>query len=241
MSRLHRHYREHLYQNREHPEGFDLPSGFSDGRDSFFTVYFSVVPFLGLEYLAEIKLAVIPSGVVFPVGFVIFWSFYYTFYKPNYLEGRLSSRRDWDAASVPALILGSLFWAVKTLLFAMVKAVVDRLWAAPKPRAGYGRATAGPRPDRTAQPRAAPPPPPKAAEPPPPPKGPPPLPKEIHDALLALGIPQCRDWATIHARYKELVKRYHPDVNPEHTATKFMAFDAAYRKLSESRRKYFPS
>lgn len=240
----HRDYRDHLYRNREHPEDLTLPSGFTDGRDSFFSVYVSFLPFLGLEYYAELKMDVLPSGLVFPVGFVIFWSFYYTFYKPNYLEGRLSAREEWDAASVPALVLGAIFWSAKTVLFSAAKAVVGKLWAAPK-RPGpsvMGRPDARPRPREQERPRPqaqARPAEPAPAPQPPPPSAPPPLPREVQDALAALGLPQCREWGTIHARYKELVKRYHPDVNPEHTATKFMHYDAAYRRLYEVRQRYF--
>jgi DnaJ-class molecular chaperone len=56
-----------------------------------------------------------------------------------------------------------------------------------------------------------------------------------------MGIPEARDWATIQKRYRELAKKYHPDLNPELTqaGNRFMLYDAAYRKLEAAKFRYF--
>lgn len=68
-----------------------------------------------------------------------------------------------------------------------------------------------------------------------------PLPKEIESALLTLGLKNCRDWGTIHKRYRELAKQVHPDLNPDLTAAenRFIVYDHAYRKLVAVKKRYF--
>jgi len=67
------------------------------------------------------------------------------------------------------------------------------------------------------------------------------LPPDIQSALKILGLQNCRDWAVIHKRYRELAKQVHPDLNPELTAAenKFILYDSAYRKLSAVKNLYF--
>ncbi|MFM8270090.1 MAG: J domain-containing protein, partial [Pseudomonadota bacterium] len=69
------------------------------------------------------------------------------------------------------------------------------------------------------------------------------LPKEIENALSLLGLKGCRDWNVIHKRYRELAKRFHPDLNPDITSAgnRFMIYDGAYRRLSLVKEKYFLS
>jgi len=68
-----------------------------------------------------------------------------------------------------------------------------------------------------------------------------PLPKEIESALSTLGLKNCRDWGTIHKRYRELAKQVHPDLNPDLTAAenRFIVYDHAYRKLVAVKKRYF--
>jgi len=69
------------------------------------------------------------------------------------------------------------------------------------------------------------------------------LPREIENALGLLGLKGCRDWKTIHKRYRELAKKFHPDLNPDLTTAgnRFMIYDGAYRRLTQVKDKYFSS
>ncbi|MCB0418790.1 MAG: hypothetical protein KDD39_14165, partial [Bdellovibrionales bacterium] len=118
-------YRDHLYQYREHPD--KTPEGFSDHRDSFFTVYLSVLPFLAVEYYAELSFKVLPSGLIFPFGFLLFWAFFYTYYKPGFLEKRLSNTEEWDFAGIPAILVGVLVWFVKVTIVSAAKTILSYL------------------------------------------------------------------------------------------------------------------
>lgn len=67
------------------------------------------------------------------------------------------------------------------------------------------------------------------------------LPEKVLQNLSVLGLKPTRDWNTIHKRYRELAKQYHPDLNPEVTTrgTRFMIYDAAYRNLVKFKKEYF--
>ena len=58
-----------------------------------------------------------------------------------------------------------------------------------------------------------------------------------------MGIPHERDWGLIQKRYRDLAKKYHPDLNPELTqaGNRFILVDAAYRKLETSKYRFFNS
>src|SRR5450631_1681193 len=96
-------YRDHLYHLRTHPPS-EVPEDFIDRRDSFMTVYLSFVPFMIAEYFAEANYE-IPSGLVFPLGYLLFWAFYYTYYKPGYLEEHLSTPKKWDLNGIPTILV----------------------------------------------------------------------------------------------------------------------------------------
>lgn len=110
-----REYRDHLYRSRSHPElrSIELSEGFYDNRDSFSNVYLSILPFLALEYYCEISYELLPSGLVFPTGYLLFWAFYYSFYQPGFLENKLSSPQKWDLNGIPTVLLGVMIWFVK--------------------------------------------------------------------------------------------------------------------------------
>jgi len=107
-----RHYREELYRLRAHP-GHAVAHDFVDQRDSFANVYLSLIPFLALEYMTEVSYDFIPSGLVFPTGYLLFWAFYYTYYKPGFLEERLTTPKKWDMMAVPTVLMGVTIWFVK--------------------------------------------------------------------------------------------------------------------------------
>ena len=66
------------------------------------------------------------------------------------------------------------------------------------------------------------------------------LPKEIPKLSGILGLREGVDWDTIHRRYRQLAKQFHPDLHPEVTGRgkRFMMYDAAYRKLVTVKTRY---
>lgn len=229
-------YRTQLYEARNHKK-VPVSADFYDQRDSFLPVYLSMIPFLGLEYFLEVS-ADIPSGLLFPTGYLLFWAFYYTYYKPNFLENKLTSPQHWDFMAIPSILLGVLIWFLKVTVVELTH-LVWRGTAVPRTsdrrqqaRSQWQRAQ--PPPHRTgpsARPQNAPPRPPPASL----------LPKEVLHSLAVLGLKEGADWDAIHRRYRELAKQYHPDLNHDITdvGRRFMMYDAAYRKLGAVRAKYF--
>lgn len=225
-----RKYRDDMYRLRAHP-GSDLPEEFYDKRNSFARVYLSILPFLVLEYFVELRFAASVSGLVFPVGFLLYWAFYYTYYRPGLLEEKLANVDTTDWSAIPRLIIGVAIWFVKVTVVELFRLATAWLHPAarvvtpePKPKLVYARVEAprqAPRPQR--------------------PAGPPPLPAGVMSDLQVLGMGDCRDWKQIHHRYRELAKKYHPDLNPEitHTGQRFMRFDAAYKRLAAFKGRYF--
>ena len=242
-----RQYREELYRLRTHPPTAGATADIAgDPRDSFGRVYLSAIPFLVAEYFVEAKSDFLPSGLVFPTGFLLFWAFYYTYYRPGMLENRLSELPNrWDLSAFPSLLIGLAIWFVKITLQEVLHLVA---WVSPAPQVVkakpkmhhhtnyYRRASTHQhthsRPHR--------------------PQTPPPLnqqartqtpglPADIQEALFVLGIPKERDFQMIHKRYRELAKRYHPDLNHEVTASgrEFMRIDSAYRKIVRVKAVYF--
>jgi hypothetical protein len=235
-----RNYREQIYKNRAHPHAQRPahPPKAHEG-DSLWIAQMSFIPFLFLEYMAEKRFEMLPSGIVFPVGYLIFWAFYYTYCSPGYLEGKLQGPKKWDTVGIPAVLFGVAIWVVKVLVVELTDTLIARglLGLAKKPapkrvnmnqKAHSQKQTHTHTTSHSHNAHA-------------PSQGEPALPPDITAALGILGIPHCRDWATIHRRYRELAKLTHPDLNPDTTQTgrKFMIVDAAYRKLHGSRAKYF--
>lgn len=205
--------------------------GFVDKRDSFTTVYLTLFPFLAAEYAVELAYDAIPSGLVFPVGYLLFWAFYYTYYKPGFLEDHLSNPHKWDLAGIPALFLGVLIWFMKVTFVELSHLVLLR-WFVPRKVPAVATAAANTsRPQPKAKPRyTAPPPPPKREAP----KGrPPAMGLDLIVALQTLGLTESVTWNQVHRRYRDLAKQYHPDLNREKTdhGRRFIQIDQAYRKL----------
>ncbi len=206
-------YREQIYRMRSHPH--KAAAGFRDARDSFTVVYASVIPFAALEYFSELSFATLASGLVFPVGFLLFWAFYYTFYRPGFLENRLSAPTAVDFYGMPILLLGFFIWFFKGTLKEILR------FFKPKPKAT--RVVVRPKLNRPA---------------------PPPLlaPDLLH-ALQTLGLKPGCSWKQIHSQYRSLAKQYHPDLNPDITdfGNRFMKVDEAYHRLGKVRDKHFSS
>lgn len=215
-----REYREHLHARRTHPN--ETSSAPQSGGDSFASLYLTLFPFLIAEYWTELHYETLPSGIVFPTAFILFWAFYYTYYRPGVLETQLSRPSKWDLFSVPTILLGTVIWFVKVVVVEFTEVVLAKLLKKKKQPAKpqAARFTSAP-------PQAAP--------------GVPPLPKEIENALAVLGLRHCREWRVVQKRYRELAKRYHPDLNPELTTagSRFMIYDGAYRRLAGVKEKYF--
>ncbi len=251
-----RHYRDELYRLRAHPHR-NYPNSqlgrTGDERDSFSKVYLSVIPFAMVEYLVEAKFTNAISGLAFPTGYLLFWAFYYSFYRPGYLENKLSERA--KLSNLPVVLMGAAIWLVKASVVEICALVVtgkrvSHLRSQPRaqPHASSARSThyqkqearsgsayrPNPNPfSGTTRPRPATPPParPQVVT----------LPSDVITALAALGLKETRSWDEIHRRYRELAKRFHPDLNPDITSigNRFMAIDAAYRKLSGVKARYF--
>lgn len=74
-------YRSHLYENRTHPETENKPE--KKNAPSFSIWILSAVPFLLIEYFFEVEFKRLPSGLIFPAGFVLFWGFYHSILFSN--------------------------------------------------------------------------------------------------------------------------------------------------------------
>lgn len=223
-------YREQLHRLRSHPRHDELPD-FHDARDSFTNVYLSLVPFSVLEYFIEISYEVLPGGLVFPVGFLLFWAFYYTYYQPGFLENRLTSPPSLNLSGIPILIVGILIWFVKVTFVEISHLVFLQWWV----KTSESKKPAGPKAGMgETRPSSAPP----GAKTAPPPL----LSKDLVDALQILGLKPGCSWREIHKQYRQLAKQFHPDLNPDITdfGHRFMRVDSAYQKLGKVRSQHFP-
>ncbi len=219
-------YRSHLYQVRNHPRTKALPD-FYDQRDSFVGLYLSLIPFLGLEYFFE-KSVDVPSGLIFPTGFLLFWAFYYTYYKPGILEDKLTQPHKWDLTAIPTVLIGVAIWFLKVTVVELTHLLVRKPEPVkPKDRRQQTRSQWTKAHSTQSMP----------------PRPPPPslLPKDILHSLTLLGLKEGASWELIHHRYRELAKQYHPDLNHDITdvGRRFMMYDAAYRKLASAKAQYF--
>lgn len=195
---------------------------FEDQRDSFGTIYLSLIPFLALEYFMESYVSAYPAALIFPFGFLLFWSFYYTYYRPNGLFEKLSDRKDFDWSTLPMMVLGLLVWFIKNTLFEMVEMLLLS-WIRPtvnKPTIQRPPGLVAIRVNTSQVPQ---------------------YPREVRAALLILGIPNARSWNAVHNRYRELAKQLHPDLNSEITdaGQRFMQVDQAYHYLQSIRDQHF--
>lgn len=189
--------------------------GFDDARNSFVPVWISLPPFLMMEYFVELSMPRIPSALVFPVGFLLFWAFYFTFYKPNVLEEKLSDPLRWQVSFPPSLVLGLVLWFIKAsfleLRYLLLEAPFSRFQRLEKPTIKV----AADKPVVVSEPVAK-------------------YSPEITAALRVLGIESLNlvTWNEIHRRYRFLAKKLHPDLNRTGTqGRRFIEVDQAYRQL----------
>lgn len=214
-------YRDYLHQSRSHPHSFSSVSS-APAADSHTALYASAGLLLGLEVFLEVKYDALPQGIAFPFGFLLLWAFYYTYLKPGHLEGKLKSPQRWESASIPTVLISSAIWFVKICIVELTETLILK-WVLKTP--------AAPPPKRPEPVIFRPKPSPKSEA----------LPREIENALSLLGLKGCRDWNLIQKRYRELAKRFHPDLNPELTGAgnRFIIYDGAYRRLAAVKEKYF--
>jgi len=219
MTQKHVHYRERLYRERAHPTE---EVEFIDYRDSFSRVYASSAFFLVGEFLAEKDFTFIPSGLIFPLGFLIFWAVYYTYYRPTVLEEKIFFRERWNWEAIPQVLFGVAIWFVKVSIGDLL-AILKFPFRAPPKRQPAPRPVARIVYSATAL------------------QNPEQLPREIQSALADLGFASQVKWEEIQHRYRALAKRYHPDLNPDITrsGTRFMRLDQAYRRLAHVKHRYF--
>jgi hypothetical protein len=229
-----RQYRDTVYRLRSHPHTPEVAFGV-DRRDSFTMIYVSFVPFAGLEYAAEYLVSSIPAGLVFPMGFLLYWAFYYTYYRPGALETRLQRTSFFNALNLFHMLVGTAIWLVKITVVYVGELLLSMLWAPAKtaesasPPLSYVFKQTPPPFEKPAHANTATFPQPE------------PLPEEARQALAVLGLSQTSDWTEIHRRYRLLAKKFHPDLNPEITesGSHFIRFDVAYKRLLQHRNRYF--
>ncbi len=232
-----RNYREHLYHQRAHPLNESVLPVASDNT----LLYLSIFPFTVAEYFLELKYQAFPSGLLFPGGFLFFWAFYYTYYQPGHLEKQLSSESKWELSGILATLMGSCIWFVKIVSVELIEKLIfnyinpkqkvqktrfeprkNSFKSIPIREKGFksSQSFSDVRPHNIEL-----------------------LPKDLTNALGIMGIPHERDWGLIQKRYRDLAKKYHPDLNPELTqaGNRFILVDAAYRKLETSKYRFFNS
>jgi len=229
MPKNSQHYRAALHRLRAHPSKDDLkPRPQDQTTESLTPLYLSAIAALVLEYVAERSIHALPTGFVFPATYLLFWAFYYTYVRPGFLEKNLAGENKWDQLGIFGVLLGGLIWTVKVFLLEFVEQLLSRwLFTSQKTR---------PLRERPIITNAQ-----KPIHQPPPAYSSPPLPPDVQSALGILGLRGCRDFNVIQKRYRELAKKYHPDLNPDITTggRRFMLYDAAYRKLTIVKEQYF--
>jgi hypothetical protein len=217
-------YREFLHHSRSHP----LSHSSGSSEESYKHLYFSIPAFLILEFYLEHKAESLPQGIAFPFGFLLFWAFYYTYQRPGHLESKLKSPQRWQTSSIPTVILKATIWFVKVTIVELVENIILQWILGQKSEEQKQPAHQTASHTQSNSQRVA-----KPSEEN--------LPREIENALLLLGLKGCRDWSLIHKRYRELAKKFHPDLNPDLTSAgnRFMIYDGAYRRLHLVKNKYF--
>jgi len=214
-------------------------SDFHDERDSLLGVVISLIGFAAAEYFVEVNIDSLPGGLVFPLGFILFWAFYYTYYRPNNLENRLRPLSEMSFPNLFEVVFGVIVWFMKVTVVGAFDLLFVRWWkkpVAPKAKRAQpkthstgekkehtGSYSYRPRPEGFAGSAGG------GAQ-----ATGPSIPSDLATALHILGIEEkAPTWDVIHKRYRELAKKLHPDLNKDITqGHRFIRLDQAYRKLS---------
>ncbi len=194
------------------PRRHSLPS-----QDSLNNVYVSVLPFVAGEYLIEANWSWSPTGIIFPAGFLLFWTFYFIYFRAVTIDP--FNARNSNVSSFFSLMGSVFYWFIGSTLYSIFhpfgtsKTKRAKKRALP-PRQTF-RSTIRPVPNEPIRS----------------------LPAEVIESLKVLGLPENSHWDVIHKRYRSLAKQYHPDLHPELTdpALKFRRIDSAYRRLEQNR------
>lgn len=77
---MNRHeYRDYLHKMKEHPKFLPPPKKDPNNDISWNIINASLILFLIAEFILEKKYPSFPTGILFPVGFLFFWAFFYLF------------------------------------------------------------------------------------------------------------------------------------------------------------------
>lgn len=215
-------YREHLYEYKAHPSDHswthDEIESDKDTRSIWVTLG-SLFCFLCGEYLLQLAFKHYSSGLLFPMGFFLFWAFYYSYVRPIQAG---TSEREPLRSSVFDEMLNPITMLLKQIFRLFGRGATQKK-SGQRRTAYVHQETTRPQQIFSSTNHPA-------------------LPKDILHALQILGLnEQCREWDLIHHRYRELAKKYHPDLNPLEVSTgkKFILFDEAYRKLASVKTRFF--
>jgi len=210
------------FSRPSHTRGEPDPwEGFVDQRDSSLaSVYLSLIPFLISEYYCELRFDRLPSGLVFPIGFLLFWAFYYTYYKPDFLEEHLNSQPAWNPTSIARVGFGVLVWFFRITVVELLHWIALR-WVIRRPVKKAPSLSLVRKKEKQKSNVQG-------------------IPAELVRSLETLGLTGSPSWSEIHHRYRELAKRFHPDLNPDVTdfGRHFIVIDKAYRSLGKEKEKY---
>lgn len=193
-----------------------IPS-YYDARNSSGMIWSTLFPFIILEFIIEKYTVKVPSGLAFPTSYVLFWAFFFTFYRPHFLDNNLDTLT-WGKL----WLMAKKFFSLKNLkrkpalTFAKPVQFAKPLQIS-KPVKERQPQTQTTTKLKLIQPEV------KQAYSP-----------ELCHALSVLGLGAAKplDWDIVHRRYRLLARKLHPDLNPMGTqGRRFIQVDQAYKYL----------
>ena len=102
-----------------------------------------------IEYMNDGSISLIPSGLIFPTSYLLFWAVYYSYYCPGFFEERLTAPKKWDMMAVPTILIGVTIWFVKVTVVELGHFLFSALLE-PRNKANHSVSTRG---LRASQPR----------------------------------------------------------------------------------------
>ncbi len=188
---------------------------FYDSRNRTWRLTVSALVLYGVERWAHVSST--PTGLFFPLGYLLFWTFYYVYYRPFVF---FDPRQEWAGtakASWGLLIWLGLQLAGESLLQLGQRGARLCLRIPLNAKNRFLSRLSG---STNLNPTT-----------------------EVTNALTQLGLKaDCRSWSEVHARYRLLAKKFHPDVRRHERSTgagMFYLIDSAYRNLLQLRKSYF--